>query len=193
VSCDDQIRWDKRHGDSAKAEQPASFLREVIESDSWAIPRGRALDIACGKGSNALFLAERGFEVVAIDISPVALREGQQQAEESSLTITWQQADLESIALPEESFDVVINFKYLQRSLIPQLIAAVKRGGFFIFETLLIDQQTMGHPSNPDYLLRHNELLHVCRDLRVLFYREGKLGEGSDLSFRAGILAQKSC
>jgi hypothetical protein len=86
----------------------------------------------------------------------------------------------------------VINFKYLQRSLIPQLKAAVKRGGFFIFETFLIDQQTMGHPSNPDYLLRHNELLNFCRDLRVLLYREGKLREGSAPSFRAGILAQKS-
>ena len=192
MSGDDQVRWDKQHADSAKAEQPASFLREVIESDSWEIPRGRALDIACGKGRNALFLAERGFEVVAIDVSPVALREGQQHASGKPLTITWQQADLESIALPEESFDVVINFKYLQRSLIPQLKAAVKRGGFFIFETFLIDQQTMGHPSNPDYLLRHNELLNFCRDLRVLLYREGKLREGSDPSFRAGILAQKS-
>lgn len=192
MSGDDQVRWDKQHADSVKAEQPASFLREVIESDSWEIPRGRALDIACGKGHNALFLAERGFEVVAIDVSPVALQEGQRHANGKPLTITWQQADLESIALPEESFDVVINFKYLQRSLVPQLKAAVKRGGFFIFETFLIDQQTMGHPSNPDYLLRHNELLNFCRDLRVLLYREGKLREGSDPSFRAGILAQKS-
>ena len=193
MSLDDQVRWDKQHADSVKTGQPSSFLREVVENDFWEIPRGRALDIACGQGRNALFLAERGFDVVAIDVSPVALREGQQQANGKPLTITWQQADLESIALPEERFDVVINFKYLQRSLMPQLKAAVKRGGFFIFETFLIDQQTIGHPSNPDYLLRHNELLNDCRDLRVLFYREGKFRDASSApSFRAGILAQKN-
>ncbi|MGH7871904.1 MAG: class I SAM-dependent methyltransferase [Candidatus Binatia bacterium] len=191
MSRDDQIRWDKQHANSGKRAQPANFLEEIIENESWAISRGKALDIACGKGRNALFLAERGFDVVAVDVSPVALNEGQRLAKEKSLTITWQQADLESRALPEARFDVVIDFNYLQRSLIPQLKAAVKRGGFFIFETFLIDQQTLGHPSNPDYLLRHNELLNFCRDLRVLFYREGKFRDGSDQSFRAGILAQK--
>lgn len=192
MSQDDQIRWDKQHADFTKREKPSSFLREIIESDSWLTSRGRALDIACGKGANALFLAEQGFEVVAIDVSPVGLHVGQRLAKEKSLTIAWQQADLESLALPEESFDLVVNIKYLQRSLIPQLKAAVKRGGFFIFETFLIDQQTLGHPSNPDYLLRHNELLNFCRDFRVLFYREGKSHDGGEASLRAGIVAQKS-
>jgi tellurite methyltransferase len=135
------------------------------------------------QGRNALFLAERGFDVVAIDISSVALEEGRKRAREKSLSISWQQADLEQIRLPENSFDFVIDFSYLQRSLIPQLKAALKSGGHVICETYLIDQQAIGHPTNPDYLLAHNELLDHFRDFRVLYYREGK--------FRAGILARK--
>ena len=191
MSRDDQIRWDQQHADSPRTEQPSSFLREIIESDSWEIPRDRALDIACGKGRNALFLAEQGFDVVAIDISTVALEEGRRRAREKSLSLSWQQADLEQIRLPENSFDLIVNFNYLQRSLIPQLKAALKSGGHVIFETYLIDQQVIGHPKNPDYLLGHNELLDQFRDFRVRYYREGKFRDGDEPSFRAGILARK--
>jgi len=69
--------------------------------------------------------------------------------------------------------------------------AALKAGGFVIFDTYLIDQQTIGHPKNPNYLLQHNELLESFRDFRVLYYREGKLIHNGDVSFRAGIFAQK--
>ena len=191
MSQNDRLRWDGQHAESGGTEQPSSFLREIIESDSWEFPRGRALDIACGKGRNALFLAEQGFDVAAIDSSAVALEEGQRRAREKSLTISWQQADLEQIRLPENSFDLVINFNYLQRSLILQLKAALKSGGHVIFETYLIDQQAIGHPKNPDYLLAHNELVDLFRELRVLYYREGKCRDGDEPSYRAGILARK--
>jgi len=191
LSRDDQIRWDQQHADSPRTEQPSSFLREIIESGSWEIPRDRALDIACGKGRNALFLAEQGFDVVAIDISSVALEEGRRLAREQSLSISWQQADLEQVRLPENRFDLIVNFNYLQRPLIPQLKAALKSGGHVIFETYLIGQQAIGHPKNPDYLFAHNELLDHFRELRVLYYREGKFRAGDESSFRAGILAQK--
>lgn len=191
MSRDDQIRWDRQHADSPRTEQPSSFLREIIESDSWEIPRDRTLDIACGKGRNALFLAEQGFDVVAIDISSVALEEGRRRAREKSLSLSWQQADLEQIRLPENSFDLIVNFNYLQRSLIPQLKAALKSGGHVICETYLIGQQAIGHPKNPEYLLAHNELLDHFRELRVLYYREGRFRDGDEPSFRAGILARK--
>lgn len=191
MSQEDRERWDRQHVETTGTEQPAAFLREIIEGGIWDLPRGRALDVACGKGRNALYLAAQGFDVTAVDVSPVALAAGRRRAEERSLAITWQQADLDNFEFDERSFDLVINFNFLQRSLMPRLLAAVKRGGFFIFETFLIDQQAVGHPHNPDYLLRHNELLHYCRELRVLFYREGKFRDGNEPSFRAGILAQQ--
>lgn len=191
MSQNDRLRWDRRYAESGGTGQPSSFLREIIESDAWEIPRGRTLDFACGKGRNALFLAEQGFDVVAIDISPAALEEGQRRAQEKSLTILWQQEDLEQIRLPENGFDLVINVNYLQRALIPRLKAALKTGGHVIFETYLIDQRAIGHPRNPDYLLAHNELLDHFREFRVLYYREGKFRDGDEPSFRAGILAGK--
>ncbi|MBI3063320.1 MAG: methyltransferase type 12, partial [Deltaproteobacteria bacterium] len=93
--------------------------------------------------------------------------------------------------LPEATYDLVVDFNYLQRSLIPQIKAALKPGGHVIFETYLIGQEMIGHPKNPAYLLRHNELLELFRDFRVLCYREGKLSDHGEASFRAGLLAQK--
>ena len=191
MSQDDQARWDKQHAETRGADTPTSFLRQVFEADAWQLPRGRALDIACGKGRNSLYLAELGFEVVAMDISAAALDEGRKRAELKQLRIDWRQADLERAQLDESAFEVIVNFNYLQRSLIPQIKRAIKTGGHVIFETYLIDQKELGHPKNPDYLLRHNELLEQFRDFRVLYYREGKFSEGGEASYRAGILARR--
>ncbi|MGH7794513.1 MAG: class I SAM-dependent methyltransferase [Candidatus Binatia bacterium] len=191
MSQDDQIRWDRQHAQSDGMEAPSSFLREIVESDVWKIAPGRALDVACGKGRNALYLASLEFEVTAIDISAVALEKGRKQAAERSLSIHWQQADLEQLQLPAAHYDLIVNINYLQRSLIANIKMALKTGGHVIFETYLIDQQAIGHPRNPDYLLAHNELLDHFRDFRVLGYREGKFCDAGEPSFRAGLFAQK--
>jgi SAM-dependent methyltransferase len=191
MSMEDKVRWDKQHGSAPGSTGACGFLREIFASEAWPIRRGRALDIASGKGRNALFLAERGFDVVAIDISPVALAEGERRAADKNLAITWQQEDLEQIQLSEAAYDLVVNFNYLQRSLIPQIKTALKVGAYVIFETYLIDQPAIGHPKNPAYLLKHNELLNSFRDLRVLYYREGHFLEAGERAFRAGIFAQK--
>lgn len=191
MSIADKVRWDKQHESTHGSAEPSGFLVEIFAAEAWPMPRGRALDIACGKGRNALFLAEQGFDVVAIDISPVALEEGRKRAAEKNLAISWQQADLEQIQLGEKVYDLVVNFNYLQRSLIAPVKAALKPGGFVIIETYLIDQPAIGHPKNPAYLLEHNELLNNFRDFRVLFYREGQFLEHGERAFRAGICAQK--
>ena len=121
MSSDDQTRWDRQHSLSAGADQPSSYLRQILESDAWHISRGLALDVAAGKGRNAIFLAEMGFRVVGIDISTIALEEARRRAEEKSLAISWQQADLEQIELRTAAYDLIVNFNYLQRSLFPQI------------------------------------------------------------------------
>lgn len=191
MSSDDQTRWDRQHSSSAGADQPSSYLRQILESDAWHISRGLALDVAAGKGRNAIFLAEMDFKVVGIDISTIALEEARRRAEEKSLEITWHQADLEQIELPTAAYDLIVNFNYLQRSLFPQIQRALKPQGHIIFETYVIDQQAIGHPKNPAYLLNHNELLDHFRSFRVLCYREGKYTDGEGAAFRAGIFTQK--
>lgn len=191
MSQEDQIRWNRQHGESQGREEPALFLRQVFESEHADITAGRALDIACGGGRNALFLAEKGFAVTGIDISSVALGRAEKRAVEKSLAISWRQADLENYTPEAAAYDLVVNIDYLQRPLLPAMKAALKIGGFIIFDTYLVDQQAIGHPRNPDYLLRHNELLQSFRDFRVLYYREGRIISNGERSFRAGIFAQK--
>jgi SAM-dependent methyltransferase len=191
MAGNDQTRWDRQHAEAPGTQPPSAFLQKIIDGNHWTIAPGKALDIACGKGRNALFLASRGFQVFALDISPVGLEQGRLQAAQRSLSVTWQQADLGDIPLERAEYDLIVNFNYLQRSLIPQIRSALKPGGHVIFETYLIDQQKIGRPKNPEYLLSHNELLAHFRDFRILLYREGEFLEGGEPSFRAGMLAQK--
>ena len=191
MSSADQNKWDRLHAHPREDDKPSLFLNSIFEQFDVMLSTGRALDVACGKGRNALFLAERGFDVTAIDISPVALEEGRRRAEEKSLRISWQQADLEQIELPQVFYDLIVNFNYLQRSLTPQIKKSLKSGGHVIFETYLIDQQIIGHPKNPAYLLEHNELPDLFKEMRVLWYREGKFTEDHQETYRAGLFAQK--
>jgi tellurite methyltransferase len=193
MSTDDRIRWDHQHLSSHDAEPPSAFIREILESNAWPALCGSALDIACGKGRNAIYIAQRGFTVTALDISAVALAEGRRRAQRQALLIDWHLCDLEASALAPAAgdFDLIVNFNYLQRALIRPMQQAVKPGGHVIFETYLIDQAALGHPKNPDYLLQRNELLDCFRDFRVLCYREGKFADGEAAAFRAGIFAQR--
>jgi SAM-dependent methyltransferase len=113
MALDDRARWDEKHATKRATQEPATFLKGIFQSDHWSIPRGQALDIATGKGQNAIFLAEQGFEVLGIDISPVALEEARRSAEEKSLKVNWQQADLEVIELPPAALQCGSEFQLL--------------------------------------------------------------------------------
>jgi len=165
--------------------QPSEFLVEV----TGLLPRGRALDVAMGSGRNAVYLATVGFEVEGVDNSRKAIEEALSLAQEKGVSIKTRVEDLEKVPYFEEgAYDLVVCFNYLQRSLIPQMKKWVKPGGMLVYETFIVDQARFGKPRNPDYLLRHNELLHIFRDFRVLRYREGILGGKKAI---ASILAQK--
>lgn len=166
--------------------QPAQFLVDNID----LVPRGRALDVAMGRGRNAIYLAEMGFEVEGVDASLEAVEQALAVARNAGVSIRVRVEDLEKIPyFEEEAYDLVICFNYLQRSLMPEMKNWVKPGGMLVYETFVVDQVQFGGPHNPDYLLRHNELLHTFRDFRVLRYREGVI-EGRKAI--ASILAQKS-
>lgn len=191
MTSDDQKVWNKRHGSRQGREEPSPFLQEIFASHGWRIQPGRALDIATGKGRNACFLAERGFQVEAVDISEVALEEARRRAAERHLSVTFWQTDLDRVEFPEAVYDMVLNFNFLLRSLVPKIKKALKPGGYVVFETYLIDQRVLRHPRNPAYLLAHNELLDLFRDFRVLHYREGKFFESGEEAYRAGLFGQK--
>jgi SAM-dependent methyltransferase len=185
---EDLHRWDEKHRSARKGEEPAAFLLNQIAR----LPKGgRALDVAAGGGRNSFFLARQGFFVEAIDISPSAVSGVNRLAHELGLPVKAIQQDLDTATLKEDHYDLVIDFNYLNRGLVPKLKAALSLGGFVIFETFTLDQKEIGHPRNPLYLLRPNELLELFRDFRILSYREGLCSEQGEERFVASLFAQK--
>lgn len=152
--------------------EPAKFLQDNI----MLLPKGRAFDVAMGKGLNAVFLAKIGYEVEGVDISAEAVSDALEEARKAEVTIRAEVADLEGeYVIKKGAYDVIICFRYLQRSLIPQIKNGLRKGGMVVYETFTIDQARFGRPKNPDYLLKHNELLDMFRDFRCLLYQEGIL------------------
>lgn len=152
--------------------RPASWL--VKNAD--LLPRqGRALDVACGRGRHALWLAERGLTTLAIDRDAQAVRELNDMARGRGLPLQADVRDLENgpVSLGDSSYDVIVVVHYLHRLLFPSLIAALAPGGVLVYETFTRAQAARGKPTNPDFLLQAGELLDLVRPLQVLASREG--------------------
>jgi len=165
--------------------KPAQLLVENVE----LLPKGRVLDVAMGSGQNAIYLAKMGFDVEGVDISHEEVNTALNWARRAGISIRVQVADLEGDYYVEKGvYDVIICFNYLQRSLIPEIKGGLRKGGMVVYETFIVDQAQFGKPKNPDYLLKHNELLNMFRDFRCLYYREGIV---EDRKATAGIIAEK--
>jgi len=165
--------------------EPARFLTENVE----ILPRGRALDVAMGRGRNAIHLAKIGFEVEGIDISSEAVHAALDRARSVGVSLKARVADLKGdYQIERGAYHVILCFNYLQRSLIPQIKEGLRVGGMVVYETFIMDQARFGKPKNPDYLLKHNELLEMFRDFRCLRYREGLVEKERAV---ASIIAEK--
>lgn len=165
--------------------ETSDFLMDNIE----LLPRGKALDIAMGDGRNSIYLAKNGFEAEGVDVSQETVSVALELAKRAGVSIKAEVADLEiNYRIREASYDVIICFHYLQRSLIPQIKNGLRKGGMVVYETFIVDQVHFGKPRNPDYLLKHNELLDTFRDFRCLRYREGIMSGPKAI---ASIVAEK--
>jgi len=187
----DQKRWDKRFGrkEFALGKEPNPFLKKHIR----LLPKGKALDMATGEGRNAVFLAQHGFEVDAMDISERGLKKTQKLAREKGVHINTFLVDLDQYPIEKERYDLIANFYFLKRRLIPRIKKGLKKGGRVIFETYLLEHRTLGTggPKQAKYFLKPNELLHLFQDFRVLFYREGIFREGGRGKAVASLIAEK--
>jgi tellurite methyltransferase len=166
--------------------KPAQFLVENVH----LFPKGQVLDVAMGTGANAVYLARMGFEVEGVDISAEAVNTALELARKSGMNLKARLADLENkYSIRKSSYDVIICFKYLQRSLIQQMKDGLRTGGMVVYETFIVDQARFGKPKNPDHLLKHNELLDLFRNFRCLRYREGIFESRKAI---ASIIAEKT-
>ena len=185
--------WDAKHSLAAKeaVEAPAGILNEL-----WPLlPAGAALDLACGRGRNAIFLAGHGRPVTAVDWSAAALdlleKRAQtldlavrridrlEQAKPGRAGIDLVQADLERAELGADGYFLILCVQYLQRSLFPQICRALRPGGMLLFETYTKAQLDFaGGPRNPEHLLDRGELRRAFPELQTVFYRELRAEQG---------------
>jgi tellurite methyltransferase len=201
VSSNAPSDWDVRHRAAAQQvfAEPASFVRELLP----LLPRGPALDLACGAGRHTLLLAARRQNVTAVDNSIAGLDILERRAQAAGLPVSHVRnsetiiasrhgidlfhADLEGAVLPADSFALVLCVQYLQRSLFGQIARSLAPGGMLLFETYTLAQlEFPGGPKNPEHLLEQGELRTAFPTLRLLFYRELRAGKGI-----ASLIAQK--
>ena len=139
--------WNQRY---QAGEQLFKSPAPLVEEFASSLAPGAALDLACGPGRNALFLAERGWRVTAVDGSPMAIDLLRQRAHDKNLQIDSRVADLErgEYEIPPGAFDLIVDTYYLQRDLIPAMQRGVRPGGTMIAIVHLADaDQPRGTPT----------------------------------------------
>jgi 2-polyprenyl-3-methyl-5-hydroxy-6-metoxy-1,4-benzoquinol methylase len=131
--------------------------------------------VACGLGRHALWLAQRGLTVTAIDRDAAALAALARQADLLHLPIitTLRNLETEVVSLGVDGFDVIVVTNYLHRALFPTLKAALNPAGLLVYETFTSRQAIIGRPTNPDYLLLPGELERLVDGLELLGSQEG--------------------
>ena len=173
---------------------PSSWLL----SNALSAPRfARTLDVACGRGRHALFLASAGYPVRAIDRDPERIEKLGRVARRLHLPIDTAVVDLEKGGaeagsdgplLGEEEWEMILVFNYLHRPLFPALVRALRPGGVLVYETFMRHEGARGGPTSPDHLLEPGELPGLVAPLAVVRRREGEF----DGRYVASVLARKS-
>ena len=188
----DRKRWDERFKERefAFGKKANPFLRRHVH----LLPKGKTLDLAAGEGRNAVFLAQHGCDVDAVDISPMGLRKAGKLARGMGVKIHTVLADLDTFQLRPGTYDLIADFYFLSRRLIPKLKKGLKKRGRIIVETYLTEQRNMhtGGPKQLKYFLKHNELLRLFKGFRILVYREGIVREGGRRKAIASLIAEKT-
>lgn len=155
---------------SVPTHRPAEPSPWVVRWSALVQQGGSVLDIACGPGRHVRWFAARGCRVTGVDRDAPAVQPLRAIAE---IVV----ADIENgpWPLPGRRFDAVVVTNYCWRALLPTAVASVADGGALIYETFALGNETVGRPSNPDFLLRPGELLEAARGLRVVAYEDGFL------------------
>ena len=167
-------RWNERRSAGRLEPFPDAPAPWLVEHAALLGGGGRALDVACGDGRNARALARLGYEVDAVDVSDVTIDALRAAAAERAPGVHPRVLDLEREPLARAAYDVVVNFNYLQRDLFGALEAALRPGGWLLFETFgPAHLEELGRHVNPQYVLAANELLGAFPGLRVRAYRDG--------------------
>ena len=170
----DREKWDAKYRTGDYGQGDPAWLKHFEED----VPQGgNALDVAAGSGRISVFLARRGFRVLAVDISPVGLALARETAADEGVNIETRQMDLEREPFPEGPFDLIACFHYRQRTLFPLISAQVAPGGVVVAELATIKNLERQAKPSRRWLCESGELLSGCHDLEVVYYRESWVGD----------------
>lgn len=185
---DSKSEWDQAYSRNSFifGKTPAKFLAENFDY----IPSGSSvLDMGMGEGRNAVFLAQKGHKVTGVDISSVAIKKSYLLAKEYGVKIKGVVASLDKYKIPADSFDAIICFYYIDRSLVKRMMKWLRPGGVIIFEAFTeMQKKVRGQRQyDEDQYLKSQELLTLFEGMKVLKYEE-PIHEDK---FRASIILRK--
>ena len=165
MSTADRAKWNQRYREGAYQSRthPSAFLEECVPV---LPPPCRALDLACGTGRNAVYLAGLGFTVDAVDISAEALAIGRARA--AALPICWLEHDLDAGFAPDASYDVIVNIRFVNLTLLESLLPSLRPNGVLIVEQhLATSRDGIIGPKNPAFRVAPGELARLASVLTI--------------------------
>lgn len=170
---DSKSQWDEAYARPTYlyGKAPAKFL---ADNYAYLAPESKVLDMGMGEGRNAVFLAQKGHKVTGIDISSVAVRKSQALAKEYGVKIKAIVASLEKYKIEEGSYDAIISFYYVDRSLIEKIKKWLRPGGIVIYEAFTQEQKKLDKSKeySENQYLKSAELLEMFNDMRLLKFEE---------------------
>jgi SAM-dependent methyltransferase len=168
----DAKKWDSRYSTDrfVFGEEPARFLVEQLHR----LPRGKALCLAAGEGRNAVFLAQQGYQVLAVDISAKGLEKTKLLATARGVSVKTLVADLKTHDLGQNQWDLITNFYFHEPSIYTRIMPALKPGGMFVLENFSVDQLKTNRfgPKDPNRLVKPNSLLQLFSGYRIRYYED---------------------
>ncbi len=178
----DRIEWNRRYRHETFSAQPAS----IVYAHARRTPAGRALDVACGNGRNACYLAGLGFVVDAVDIAVDGLNRFVCRPQGIRRIC----ADLDHFVVPRGHYHLIVNIRYLNRRLLPALLDGLAPGGMLIFESYLKGSaKSVDGRHRADHLLEPGELPKVFSALDIIDYREHPSLQPDAPSMKASLVA----
>ncbi len=164
----DALKWNGRYQTDGPYRQQGHPSRMLQAFDHLLPDNGVVLDAAAGVGVNSLFVARQGISVVALDISEVGLRLLRQQSADLGVRVETAVFDLTQPYFPANCVDVILNFRFLERSAFAAYRQALRPGGLLFFETFV----HTGVEESPAYFLEPGELHHAFADFDLIHSAE---------------------
>ncbi|MBV68509.1 MAG: hypothetical protein CMJ08_01745 [Pelagibacterales bacterium] len=152
--------------------EASDWVKFCVNTINKAPDNKIALDLACGSGRHSIFLSNKGYKVISVDLNFFYLTSFYKY------NIFKIRSDIENLnAWPfkDEVFDLIVVTNFLNRLIFKSIKESMKRNGYLIYETFGEGHERFGRPKNKDYLLQKDELLNLTKNMSLIYYEEIKV------------------